>query len=434
MCVARCVLAMMALHVGAVYSWDIAISVKDQLQFYTDGNKTSSINLISQNPISLVYDEVHNMMLYVDKQNNNDAICGYDLSSKDNKCFIKRNGRIIQGLAYDPVTELIFFTDAKEKSINWFSIKPGCNNNVYGNLLIKTDSKTPADIAVDSCRKYVYWTYKEGSIERARFDGSERKVELTNSWTQFSLFMDQRTQKIFYFDVCNSCTNSNGWLQSRRLNDTYTFVYLSNFYGSLCRSKVLTVSKDYIYWKNSTGSYDSIWRLAKTAAQYVEPTEINKIYDDKILGITANYKIKDQIQGIQGCDSLSSLVPKLTVLQEYTVEKSNVSACDNYCVYGNCNFSVEGLPKCRCNTGYTGQRCEVNLCYNYCLNDGDCSLNEEDEPVCQCAGNYEGPRCEADILSDTTSTNTLAKRNLSIIDIIGTWRKTSSKMFVTVEV
>ncbi|KAJ8715959.1 hypothetical protein PYW08_013244 [Mythimna loreyi] len=437
MCVTRWVLAMVALHVAVVHSWDIAIGVKDQLIFYTNGIKTSSINLISQNPTSLVYDELHNMMLYVDKQNNNDAVCGYDLSSKDNKCFIKRNGRNIQGLAFDPVTEIIFFTDTKEKSINWFSLKPGCNNNVYGNLLIKSDSKIPADIAVDSCGGYIYWTYKEGPIERARFNGSERKVEFSNSWSQFSIFVDQQIKKLFYFDVCNSCTNNNGWLQYRRFNDSSTYVYLSNFYGTQCRSKVLTVSKDYVYWKNSTGSYDSIWQLSKTAKQYVEPKEINKIYDDKILGIVANYKIQDQAKGLEDCEALSSLIPKLTVPPGYTGEQTNVSACDNYCFNGNCSFNGEGIPKCRCNAGYSGQRCEINVCYNYCLNDGECSLNEEDEPTCQCAGDHAGVRCEtgtSDTPPSTPPTNALAKRNLTINDLLSSWRKSNSKMYLTVEV
>ncbi|KAJ8713637.1 hypothetical protein PYW07_014007 [Mythimna separata] len=287
---AQCVVVVVTLYVGVVHSWDIAISIKDQLQFYTDGTKTGSINLISQNPTSLVYDEVHNMMLYVDKQNNNDAICGYDLSSKDNNCFIKRNGRDIQGLAFDPVTEIIFFTDANERSINWFSLKPGCNNNVYGNLLIKTNSKVPANIAVDSCGGYVYWTHNDGYIERARFNGSDRKVKYGNSsWKQFGIVIDPQTQKIYYFDVCVSCSDSQGFLNRLKFNETSETILLNNFRGSnYIRSKVLTVSKDYLYWKNSTGSYDAIWRLSKKAAQYVEPTEINKIY--RYLWVERSYK------------------------------------------------------------------------------------------------------------------------------------------------
>lgn len=115
------------------------------------------MNLISQNPTSLVYDEVHNMMLYVDKQKNNDAICGYNLSSKQNQCSV-RNGQNISGLAFDPVTEKIFFTDTNGRSINFISLKTGYFNNPYGEIFLRLDDKTiPADVAVDSCGRYIFY-------------------------------------------------------------------------------------------------------------------------------------------------------------------------------------------------------------------------------------------------------------------------------------
>ncbi|KAJ8713639.1 hypothetical protein PYW07_014009 [Mythimna separata] len=174
----QCSLVVVALYIGVVFSWDYAISVKHELIFYTNGIPTSTINLSPQNPTSLVYDEVHNMMLYVDKQNNNDSVCGYDLSSKHNKCFIKSNGHNIHGLAYDPVTEKVFYTDTDENSINFISMKRGSDNNIYGeSLIVNTDGHAPLDIAVDSCKGYIYWTHSvtDGQIEKVQFDGSDRK-------------------------------------------------------------------------------------------------------------------------------------------------------------------------------------------------------------------------------------------------------------------
>lgn len=96
------------------------------------------------------------MMLYVDKESGNDAICGVDISSTVSKCFIERNGRNIHGLSFDPASQLLFFTDTNERTINWISLEPGSKNNNFGNLLIKMDHGVPTDIAVDSCRGYVY--------------------------------------------------------------------------------------------------------------------------------------------------------------------------------------------------------------------------------------------------------------------------------------
>ena len=95
------------------------------------------------------------MLLYVDKQSGNDSICGYYIPFVEYKCYIKNSGRDIHGLAFDPITQHIFFTDTKERSVNWLSLEPGSKNDVYGNLLIKLEEGIPTEIAVDSCRGYV---------------------------------------------------------------------------------------------------------------------------------------------------------------------------------------------------------------------------------------------------------------------------------------
>ena len=127
----------------------------DQLQFYTNGIKTDTVLFKSQNLWALVHDDIHNMILYIEKHNNDDAVCGFNLTSMQYKCMTERNGRNIQGLAFDPATEKLFFSDLNEKSINWFSLKPGATNNVYGNLLFKIEDGIPTAVAVDSCRGYV---------------------------------------------------------------------------------------------------------------------------------------------------------------------------------------------------------------------------------------------------------------------------------------
>ncbi|KAJ8715957.1 hypothetical protein PYW08_013242 [Mythimna loreyi] len=499
------VLGVAVLFVGVVHSWDIAVSVQHQLIFYTNGVESRTVNLNSRNAISLVYDEVHNMMLYVDKQNHNDSICGYDLSSGEDKCFIKRNGRNIHGLAFDPVTDKIFFTDTNDKSVNFISKKRGSDNNTYGELLIRMDDQAPVDVAVDSCKGYIYWTHTntDGKIEKVQFDGSDRKVVSLprDYYKPFSLAIDPQTKKMFYFDACGICESSSGYLNKADFNGTHESVLLSGFYGTQSRSRVLTISKDYVYWMNSTGSYDSIWQFPKNDSIYsTAPKEITKFYNERILGIVAKYKIEEQIKGISDCDSLSSLIPIITephgepcgvsvcmnyclqgncsvkddglpecscnagftggrceisschgfclndgtcslnedsepVCQcrgDYSGHRCEISGCLNYCMEGNCSF-IDGVPKCSCNAGYSGERCQVSVCDGFCLNDGECSLNEEDEPVCQCAGNHVGPRCEDDI-TDTTPTNDLAKINPTLINLLSTLRKQSSKMYVLVEV
>ncbi|KAJ8706039.1 hypothetical protein PYW07_010816 [Mythimna separata] len=145
---AQCVLGLIVLYVGCTHSWDMAISVGDRLDFYTNDTKTDTVRLDSHDLGALAYDEVHDILLYVDKQRNNDAICGYGISSKLNQCFTKRNGRNIHSIFYDTATEILYFSDTNERSINWISIS--FKSNIQENLLIEMDHGIPTDVVVDS--------------------------------------------------------------------------------------------------------------------------------------------------------------------------------------------------------------------------------------------------------------------------------------------
>ncbi|KAJ8736074.1 hypothetical protein PYW08_006730 [Mythimna loreyi] len=171
MCLPRNVLALAALFVGSVHSsWDFAVANGDLLEFYINQTKTDTVRFKSQTLGALAYDEVHNTILYVNKQKDNDTICAFNMSTMQYKYLTERNGRNIRGLAFDPATELLFFTDTKERTINWISLKPGFKNSVYGTTLIKINHGTPTDIAVDSCKGYIYWISADflriGRLER----------------------------------------------------------------------------------------------------------------------------------------------------------------------------------------------------------------------------------------------------------------------------
>lgn len=128
----------------------------DQLEFFTNGSKNHSEGVQFRDLTALAYDAVHNMLLFVDKQSDNASIFSFNISSEKYQALVKRKAyENIQGLAFDPVKGLLFWTDSNERSIYWISLKPGSKNNVYGNLLIKMDDEIPRAIAVDSCRGYV---------------------------------------------------------------------------------------------------------------------------------------------------------------------------------------------------------------------------------------------------------------------------------------
>ncbi|KAJ8703962.1 hypothetical protein PYW07_013256 [Mythimna separata] len=478
---------LIALLASLASAWDIAVTAGDRIEFYNiGGTKTDTVHFPSQNLTALAYDEVHDMLLYVDKQSGNDAICGYKMSFQEYQCYVERNGRNIQGLAFDPLTEKLFFTDMKERSINWFSFKPGFENKVYGNLLIKLDEGIPTDIAVDSCRGYVYWintNITSSTIERARFDGSDREVVIKSiyKYDLQSLVIDQQMKQIYWKMPSTKDGNSvyvadlNGKNQEARITQTYF---------PLDHVNAFAVTKQYLLSVSSCTSCNprTIFQFPKPLNNFSFETLFD-VSSKGVIGIVTNYKIRDQFEGISEC-----VIPnnyeiydstKKTARQSegpfcvhgtkfigqsickctpgYTGVRCEASVCDNYCLQGNCSFTDGGLPKCRCEAGYTGDRCEVNVCNSYCLNDGTCSLNEEDEPICECTEAYEGRRCEdstsvssgkavpacqtpgsksEDDQSNAISSGTkkyIAEKTITLADLMANWHK-PTKISVVVEV
>lgn len=132
---------------------DIAVTAGGQLEFYSNETSTNKEGVRFRYLTALAYDAVHNMLLFVDKQNDNASIFSFHLSTKKYQSLVRRRSdENIQGLAFDPVNSLLFWTDTNERSIFWISLKPGYKNDKYGNLLFNMKDEIPRAIAVDSCR------------------------------------------------------------------------------------------------------------------------------------------------------------------------------------------------------------------------------------------------------------------------------------------
>ncbi|KAJ8735823.1 hypothetical protein PYW07_007443 [Mythimna separata] len=434
MCRMLTVLVLVAVYVVSVHSWDIAVSNGDLLQFYINQTKIDTVRFKSQNLAALAYDEVHNMILYVDKQSDNDTICGFNMSTMQYKYLTERSGRNIRGLAFDPATELLFFTDTKERSINWISLKSGSKNSVYGTILIKMDVGIPTDIAVDSCRGYIYWintNLTTPTIERARFNGTEREVVIHSSSVPqdgirepYNLAIDQQKQKIYwfepsrhvYYDIYSADLNGN--------NKDTNVHYTPNDKEIFSPLNALTVLGQSLFFVGYC-PLCTIWNFQKSALnRYSNYTSFPQLHKEIPVSIVANYKLSDQIQGIRDCQALTSLVQNKSPIDNtyriatlygaevcvhgtqvdglslcecspgYTGERCDVPVCENYCIHGNCSVNEESLPECSCAAGYSGERCQVDPCHGYCQNGGDCSLNGMSEPVCECKGDFVGVRCE----------------------------------------
>ncbi|XP_028168544.1 protein cueball-like [Ostrinia furnacalis] len=303
-------LGVVALSIGSVHSlcsdcdenpadsWDIVISSEGQLEFYSNQTKTNSEGSDFRDLSALAYDAVNNVLFFVDRANDNTSIFSFNLTTKKFQPLIK-NRRLenVQGLAFDPVKRMLFWTDTIESSIFWMSLMPDSENDGNGHLLIKMSHDTPVSIAVDSCRGYVYWTsilHPMASIERSKFDGSEREVIVhTDLYMPVGLAIDQRTKRLYWADEKEGERFS---IESSNLEGEDRQILLN---GAHQRLNTLTVSKDWIYWVD-WGYYNTVWKLAKDK-ENVEPMEVVTL-SKNTFGVVANY-------GIPECETLPRTLP-----------------------------------------------------------------------------------------------------------------------------
>lgn len=139
---------------------DLAVTVGEHIEFFH--NNGSGVGAASKpfNELSAItYDSVYETLYFCDNKHEDITIFSYKLDpSKDFQPLLERKfSENVQGIAFDPMIETLFWTDGKTKSINWMSLMPGSNPDHVSNVLMNfTNGEEPKAITVDSCRGYVF--------------------------------------------------------------------------------------------------------------------------------------------------------------------------------------------------------------------------------------------------------------------------------------
>ncbi|XP_032043720.1 nidogen-2 isoform X2 [Aythya fuligula] len=98
---------------------------------------------------------------------------GTRLQKEAAKTLLSLHGSIVVGIDYDCRERTVYWTDVAGRTINRASLEPGAEPET----VISSGLLSPEGLAVDHLRRAMFWTDSGlDKIERARLDGSERRV------------------------------------------------------------------------------------------------------------------------------------------------------------------------------------------------------------------------------------------------------------------
>ncbi|XP_071087300.1 sushi, von Willebrand factor type A, EGF and pentraxin domain-containing protein 1-like [Haliotis cracherodii] len=143
---------------------------------------------------SSAYDPVTNHIFYADKYRP--AI--HSVGPKKSKTYIKLNwAAAVDGISIDPVSRLIFYTDKGNDVIGVVTMV-----TKYHKIVIRAATYMPRHIEVDPLHGVMYWTDwgEDNRIERANYDGSDRRVLVSSIWPE-GLTLDRDAQKLYWSDA-----------------------------------------------------------------------------------------------------------------------------------------------------------------------------------------------------------------------------------------
>ncbi|PSN56862.1 hypothetical protein C0J52_00666 [Blattella germanica] len=387
------------MDIAVVSTEELDKTIAGQIDFFNTKNNDS---LLGQ-PLkpyadlqALAYDPIRQQLFLSDDNHQNYSI--FTVSLQGNSVltpFIKRtDNHTVRDIAYDMETDTLYWTS--ETAIYWYNKSM---KRKEGEILIQLDKKDiPHGIAIDRCRRYLYWTNRyhiRPTIERSLLNGTKKEVIVNkNLFRPMGLAVDELAGKIYWSD-----DKEGIYYDIRRadLDGNNTEIIHSSEYHDPVD---LAIGPHEIYWSDIV--HRAVWKISKDSYANDEPTKIYQYKERSPQGIIA--WTDSQLDCEPKPVTKTTAKPSTTLAlsdEPITASESSVREMSNYCL--NSGILVPGRISrqvCHCPIGYAGKRCEVDICYNYCLNNGQCEVDRSGRPTCVCQYGTSGPRCEQDVCSD----------------------------------
>lgn len=442
-------------------SSEFAVTTSDRISFYDhDWQPVTQAAHTFDDLSALAYDELDDTVYFSDKAHQNGSIFSLRLGDNHQQHRIahlvdKAHSELIQSISFDPLDRMLYWTDAQNHHIRRAHVTarnattidvpedvPTLSATASEVWISLDNSSTPHGIAIDACRRKVYWTNwspKNGAtIERASMDGSKHETIIASAMDMpLGIVVDQYAGRLFWVDDKQGIHYS---VESAALDGTARRVLIR---GLDHAPKSLAVDRDTVYWTDS--QLQSVFRLAKSSENASDAGDPIHKYDATPNGIVVRDNLLSAQAQNEACALTVAAIKQRMVLVEAPAAAGSVGkpmvngtkqmpatsalpfnfclnngvlnavtntcicanthkgkfcelpVCHNYCVNGKCHVTAAGYAQCKCFNGYSGDRCERDVCSGFCLNGGRCTVEAEDdggEPVCQCTESFGGRRCE----------------------------------------
>ncbi|XP_037947527.1 protein cueball [Teleopsis dalmanni] len=366
------------------------------------------------------FDEAEGTIYFNDRQVQNISIFSLQLDDEDKtrETFVRNvpQEEEINGIAYDPLERILYWTDSKSIKIYKWGVKSSNKQQPAAIISFHDDYAYPSAISLDFCKRKLYWSdlnIMSASIESSNLDGSNRKVIVNDDLSMaYGMVVDQFDHRLYWI---SGHRNNRYTIESAKLDGTDRRILFEKE-GTLEQRK-LAVTFDKIYWTDSK----TIKSILKNNNNTLETTlTFDKDYPNDIVARTHYLKY---LKGDRDCDAILKQInmPKSSKTESdvdaylknsclnggtynensrycvcnrgFTGSNCQINECQNFCLNGG-SCSYDNGPKCQCAKGYNGNRCQFELCYQYCMNGGVCKLDSYGNPTCTCRNTFPGNRCE----------------------------------------
>ena len=178
----------------------------DSIHIDDPSNLNSPLSVISskefmRNVIGLTFDYKRQRVIYSDIQKG--SINSVFFNGSDHRRLVRKQGSV-EGVAYDPIKDELFWTSNSEATISRMSMSNPTTSVPEKIIKLSQDDK-PRGIAIDSCGNMVYWTNwntKSPMIQRSYLDGFKVEAVITTDIKMpNAITLDHKLQQFFWSDA-----------------------------------------------------------------------------------------------------------------------------------------------------------------------------------------------------------------------------------------